>query len=286
LANRHDPDIAVTTAEQLPFAMLHTAMLEAFSDYVVPMRPTLDQFEAMLCQRSFDPALTSVALEDGKPVALWLIGRRKSAGYLISSGTIPSRRGTGLAQMLAMKSETLLKQAGVTSLQLEVISTNAPAIRVYERLGFRVIRELQCYDWPDAPKVFRQTQGITEMNWQTLHPKVSGFRDWSPTWQNADDAVMNLGDRLVCLVAETARATAGYAVVEPQTGTLFQIAVESRYRREGIGSALIAAAAERCVGITRRLLNADAADKGFAAFLEHLGAEKSVLQFEMRKELG
>ncbi|WP_346909696.1 hypothetical protein [uncultured Roseibium sp.] len=57
-----NPGIAITTAEQLSTATLHAAMVEAFSDYVVPMRPTLAQFEAMLRQRSFDPALTSVAL--------------------------------------------------------------------------------------------------------------------------------------------------------------------------------------------------------------------------------
>ena len=260
-------------------------MLEAFSDYVVPMRPSLAQFEAMLCQRSFDPSLTSVALEDGKPVALWLIGRRENAGYLISSGTLPAWRGKGLAQALAGRSEALLKQANVASLQLEVISTNAPAIRVYEKLGFQVTRDLQCYAWADAPEDSRRAHEVTEKNWLALQPAVSNFRDWRPSWQNTDEAVARLGDRLVCLAVETAGETAGYTVVEPETGTLFQIAVNPRYRYKGIGTALIAGAAERAKA-KLRLLNAEAGDKGFARFLERLGAEKSVLQFEMRKELG
>lgn len=280
------PGIAITTAEKLSTVALHAAMLEAFSDYVVPMRPTLAQFEAMLCQRSFDRALTSVGLEDGKPVALWLIGRRENAGYLISSGTLPAWRGKGLAQRLAGRSEALLERAGVTSLQLEVISTNAPAIRVYEKLGFQVTRDLQCYAWPDTPQASRRAHEVTEKDWQALQPAVSDCRDWRPSWQNADHAVANLGDRLAGLTVETEGKIAGYAIVEPESGTLFQIAVHPECRRKGIGTALIAAAAERCAGAKLRLLNADAADHGFEGFLEHLGAEKSVLQFEMRKELG
>ncbi|WP_346895072.1 GNAT family N-acetyltransferase [uncultured Roseibium sp.] len=281
-----DTGIAITTADQLSTAALHAAMLEAFSDYVVPMRPTLAQFTAMLCQRSFDPKLTSVALENGGLIALWLIGCRESTGYLISSGTLPGWRGKGLAQRLASNSEALLKRAGVTSLQLEVISTNAQAIRVYEKLGFQAIRDLQCYAWHGIPEAPRQAHAVTEQDWQAMKPAVSDFRDWRPSWQNADEAVANLGDRLVSLTVETEGKIAGYAVVEPESGTLFQIAVHPEYRGKGIGSMLIASAATRCAEVKLRLLNADAADKGFAAFLERLGAKKSVLQFEMRKELG
>ncbi|WP_346909698.1 GNAT family N-acetyltransferase [uncultured Roseibium sp.] len=184
-----------------------------------------------------------------------LIGRRETAGYLISSGTLPAWRGKGLAQALAGRSEALLKQAGVTSLQLEVISTNAPAIRVYEKLGFQVIRDLQCYAWPGYPDALGQAYEVVQKDWQTLQPAVSRFRDWRPSWQNADEAVSNLGDRLVVLTFETEGNTAGYAIVEPETGTLFQIAVHPEYRQKGIGSTLITAAAERSTGVNLRLLN-------------------------------
>ena len=91
----------------------------------------------------------SVASELKNPLALWLVAEEDGvvAGY-IGSQTVPPesdvmnvavypqfrRRGIAEALVLALCQE--LAKAGNESLTLEVRASNAPAIALYEKLGF------------------------------------------------------------------------------------------------------------------------------------------------------
>lgn len=58
------------------FSQLHSAMNDAFSDYVVPMHLSLQQFSTMMRQRALDLPASSVAVVNGEIAAFWLIGLR------------------------------------------------------------------------------------------------------------------------------------------------------------------------------------------------------------------
>ena len=91
----------------------------------------------------------SIAYELHNPLSLWLVAEMdgRVAGY-IGSQTVPPEsdvmnvavhpdfRRQGIAEDLVNGLWAQLVQAGNTSLTLEVRASNAPAIALYEKLGF------------------------------------------------------------------------------------------------------------------------------------------------------
>ncbi|MBT5433435.1 MAG: hypothetical protein P8Q36_20145 [Alphaproteobacteria bacterium] len=72
------------------------AMIDAFSDYQLPLNLTLRSFQFMMVQRGLDLNASRVAVVDGSVAAIWLVAVRERNAYLISSGTRPRFRSKGL----------------------------------------------------------------------------------------------------------------------------------------------------------------------------------------------
>ena len=94
----------------------------------------------------------SVASELDNQWALWLVAEEDDVvtGYIGSQTSIdetdvmnvavhPDYRRRGIAEMLINALVTELKNRGSHALMLEVRASNAPAIALYEKLGFRQV---------------------------------------------------------------------------------------------------------------------------------------------------
>ena len=91
----------------------------------------------------------SIASELKNPLALWLVAEFQGevAGYIGSQSVLPEsdvmnvavnpvHRRKGIAEALVLALCDALKAGGNESLTLEVRASNAPAIALYEKLGF------------------------------------------------------------------------------------------------------------------------------------------------------
>lgn len=91
----------------------------------------------------------SIACELNNPLSLWLVAELDGqvVGYIGSQSVPPESdvmnvavspafRRQGIAEKLVLTLCEALAKAGNTSLTLEVRATNAPAIALYEKLGF------------------------------------------------------------------------------------------------------------------------------------------------------
>ena len=97
-----------------------------------------------------DPwSLSSVASELKNPLALWLVAVEEDVvcGYIGSQSVMgesdmmnvavnPDFRRKGIGEALVGALSDALKALGNTNLTLEVRASNAPAIALYEKLGF------------------------------------------------------------------------------------------------------------------------------------------------------
>ena len=94
----------------------------------------------------------SVASELDNKWALWLVAREDETvvGYIGSQTAVdetdvmnvavhPDYRRRGIAEALIVELVAELKQRGSHALMLEVRSSNAPAIALYEKLGFQQV---------------------------------------------------------------------------------------------------------------------------------------------------
>ncbi len=76
---------------------------------------------------------------------IWLIG---DEGHITNVGILPEYRRRGLAETLVKALLAEAEQRGVTAETLEVRVSNAPAIALYEKLGFRPAGRRRGY-YPD-----------------------------------------------------------------------------------------------------------------------------------------
>lgn len=84
----------------------------------------------------FDPDASEVAIHEGTPVAATLLTHYEGAPMLAFSLTLPAWRRRGLARGGILRAVRRLRDAGYDSLSLAVTVGNAPAVRLYESLGF------------------------------------------------------------------------------------------------------------------------------------------------------
>lgn len=242
---------------------LHPPMLDAFSDYVVPLQPSKDALLEILTSRGFDPKASFVALEDGEVAAFWGVGARARKRYLIMSGTRIAHQGKGLASSLGRASIAAAKAAGCESFTLEVIAGNDKALGLYRKLGFEVARTVNCYRLnhpsPDGSR-------CEKTDFDTARRAFKKHSKWMPTWQNADETISAL--ELTCFLHPEG------AVVASKGGLVHQIAAATQTALTD----LLAAAAT--LG-PLTFVNIEASDTELNTLLEGLGAEKFVEQSEM-----
>ncbi len=97
-------------------------------------------------------ATTLVVRQDGQVVAEAVLLRRKTragvCGRLYSLGVAPERRGAGLGRLLVDQCLDILRAESARAVVLEVDAANQAAITLYERLGFRRVRQLRDYYGP------------------------------------------------------------------------------------------------------------------------------------------
>ncbi len=100
----------------------------------------------------------SIRSELGNPYAIWLVAMEGQTlcGYLgvqygpdggdiLTVAASPEYRGKGVARQLLEVMIRQLKQKGLQWLTLEVRPSNAPALRLYEALGFRPVGRRKRY---------------------------------------------------------------------------------------------------------------------------------------------
>lgn len=73
-------------------------------------------------------------------------------GHITQICVAPQIQNSGVGRALLLRSLGGLRRAGCHEVSLTVTAENAPAIRLYERLGFRVLREFAAHVWErDGP---------------------------------------------------------------------------------------------------------------------------------------
>ena len=243
---------------------LHDAMLAAFSDYVVPMRPDAATFKALLGSRGFDPAASFVAVEDDEIIGFWNVATRNTNRYLIGSGTRIGRRGRGLASRLGAAAISAAENSGIESFWLEVIEGNTGAEHLYQKMGFHVTRRLDCYRL-DHPSPDRSSCNQSDIG--TVANAIRRYSTWEPTWQNALETISGL--------QPTSFLHEKGGVIVGAGGLVHQIAAGDPAALED----LLAAAA---TAGSLTFVNIDTADSTLGSLLQKLGAHRFISQFEMR----
>jgi ribosomal protein S18 acetylase RimI-like enzyme len=109
------------------------------SSYARESQLTDGEWRARIARWSGDIGIGFLAIDKDAACGIagaFLRSNHPARAQLISMWTAPSHRGRGIGRMLVDDVAGWARGRGASVLDLFVVSTNAPAIRFYERLGF------------------------------------------------------------------------------------------------------------------------------------------------------
>lgn len=277
---------------------IHETFLQSFSDYQVPMKMSLEYFERLMRRNGFRPELSAGAFAEGRLVGIVLNGMRIRDGartiYDTGTGVVPEYRGSGVGDGLLKYIDTLCAQNQVETYLLEVIQNNDSAVHLYEKQGFLAKRGLNCYSLKGRPTIeakpavcvedgqlrYREI-AMDKVPWE----HVERFWDYAPSWQNDQEAVRAVSDSFICLLAEWDGALIGYGIAGKKNGDIAQLAVDKAYRRRGVAASILQELQSIAQSRGMTALNVDEHDEGMNAFLNRMGFQLYLTQYEMEKKI-
>jgi len=258
-----------------------TALFNAgYSDYFVPLKLDRAGLEFTLAVCDVDLGASRVALENGEPAAFAFLGLRGDEGWIGGMGTAPPhrRKGLGEAALRAVLEEA--RTRGAVSVRLEVIEQNAPARKLYRKLGFEHVRDLGVWTLDTAPPRVTAAQSAS---FDDAHAWIVANRVQHEPWQRADETVAHLrekGVRIEGMTYERDGETAGALLYQHGQGLpgVTQLASRDEQAATHLLTALAA------LGDGLRLLNLPAGEPAETA-LTLLRARRDILQHELRLTL-
>jgi ribosomal protein S18 acetylase RimI-like enzyme len=275
------------TLETTSIEIVHKTFLDAFSDYQVRMDLPLYKLKQMLQRRGYVSEISMGAFKDELLVGLVLNGFRNWNGkptvYDTGTGVIGDYRKQGITSSMLLNIRALLKEREIEQYLLEVIQINTPAVELYKKQGFQIIRNLVCYKLdknkynPISTYEVEHFDTINSTYWTLL----TSFWDFIPSWQNSIDSINAASDTFKYCFVHFEDAIVGYGIIDKKTGDIPQIAVHKQHRRKGIGRSIVTELLKSTESQNIAVINVDEHSKSTRDFLLELGFQYNVSQFEM-----
>lgn len=274
------------------FSSLHQKFVEAFSDYSRPFEFNERQFRNHIVLNAVDLTRSVGCYRGDELIGFSLNGfgrwEGKSTVYDAGTAVIPSHRRLGASETMFEMMVPVFRDSGAEQFLLEVITTNEPAVNLYKKLGFEVLRELLLLEAPGQLKIGREpnmditVRGITAADL----PLFAHFWDGAPSWQNSNEAIQRSEQIKKILGAFIGERCVGYIVFSSGLGRVAQFVVDKNHRNRGIGNRLLMAMQDDLAeGCKMQVLNIDSAVADTVKFLMSRGFERVLSQFEMIKPL-
>ncbi|HEY2868620.1 MAG TPA: GNAT family N-acetyltransferase [Gaiellales bacterium] len=267
----------VVPAAELGTAKLLEVFNAGFSDYLVPLR--LDEATLRTHLHDNDIALdrSPVALAE-EPAAFALLGVRGQDGWIGGMATVPAQRRQGLARGMLDAAIESAREAGCSTVWLEVVDRNTAAVALYRARGFAQVRDLTVWSLPAAERAGEALRKVDELEAQAW---IAAHREEREPWQRADGTLSRLretGAALRGLVLERSGEVAGAIVYrDATTVSVFQLAAADD---EAAAALLCAAANGRDLHVTNAPV-----DGRVSRVLAGRGATAIAGQHEMRLDL-
>lgn len=275
--------------ENIEISNIHEAFLNAFSDYVVPMKISLEQFQRLLIRRGYQAKNSVGVFQDDQLVGFVLTSTRQwqstPTTYVIGLGLSPEHRGHGLAKAL-MQQATLYNESHTQQFLLEVITSNQPALKLYQSLGYQIGRELLCFSILKTDLIPSLANHVAiEISQHAPDYDLSNFWDKHTSWQYSKDTLATEPNHFIYATAYIDQNLVGYGVIDPISGDIYQLAVHPEHRRQGIACSILSTLCQQTESPKIGYSNIDANNHSMIAFLQKQQFKLMISQYEMHYSL-
>lgn len=279
--------------EMLP--VVHKTFLEAFKDYAMDASGVTEITKLnRALKNGIDWDASVGVFHDDEMAGFTMAGIDDWKGdryaYDICTGIVREHRGKGIAGMMFDFMVPKLKEKGVVKFALEVLQVNEAAVKAYTKTGFSITREFDCFELKLDDADFSQTLKEPVFLKRIPQQDITGFADfldWEPSWENSLNSIARIPDTVYVFAGIREGLAAGTIVYYPALNWVLNLAVKKNFRRRGIAASMLKQLTEK-VNLPKdhiRVINVESTDAGMIAFLEKIGFELEIKQFEMEMEL-
>ena len=179
------------SARSLPPAERAELFNAAYEGYLIPFHVDTAALEFMDDAFDLDLDASRIAFRDGEPVGLGNLGVRGEDAWIGGVGVVAPARRSGVGEALMRGLHEQARERGVRRVWLEVIFENAGAFALYEKLGYRTVRDVAVWSLPASDE---NAAAAREVPAAEAHTRIRELGDERAPWQRADETIANYGD--------------------------------------------------------------------------------------------
>jgi ribosomal protein S18 acetylase RimI-like enzyme len=252
----------------------------SFSGYLLPMETTPVELATFYRAHQLDLAWTILMhTEAGEFVGFCCVGIRNTRSWCGNLGIAPKFRGRGLGKILLNQVITLTREAGLKTLQLETITKNEPAFKLYKGAGFSTLRTLHSLRLATADLREQQTN-ITFAPLTSELPFACLQNQVRPCWQREPASILSTAHEVL---ASTSLPDS-IALCYQRTSNLMRVQsviLSPATEKEALAALLVAAAGE----IPQILIPSEPENSQVLLLARELGGRETLRFYEMELAL-
>jgi ribosomal protein S18 acetylase RimI-like enzyme len=269
--------VKIKDLSSTPFEEVIACFLKAFEGYFVKLPEDIEYWRSRFIIARVDWSL-SYGMFDGEKLVGYIINgidqhNGQPTAYNTGTGVLSEYRGKAIVDQLYDHALPLLKAQKIEKCLLEVICENERAIKVYERIGFKITRHLRTFSG-NLPET---TSGKRFQKCHFSQVLYSGlYKAEHYAWDNSAEAIkMSDNIQTYCLMdGDTPEA---YFSIDP-AGNIVQLESKSRDYKHLLNAA-------GSVAREVKLKNVDAQRNELLKELQKLHFSNPVNQYEMEMSL-
>ncbi len=211
----------------------------SFESYLVPIQFNVSQFLTMLRKDGIDLTASRILLVDGVPSGVALIARRGSlrACRLAAMGITTGMRGRGAGTWFMNELIHEARGRGERGMVLEVIEQNGPAVALYKKAGFEIVRRLLGFTRKGKDTMEGGAGPLEEIDLRKAGSLVSQFGLSDLPWQLSGETIAQLNPP-----ARAYKNGPAYAVIsnpEAEHVVVWSVLVEPDMRGKNLGAEML-----------------------------------------------
>jgi len=270
----HIQNLSTTDLEDIIFSIL-----VSFDGYFVTMPSETAYWASRFKSGRVDFSLSFGMFDKDVLVGFIINGIDNFNGQLTAfntgTGVVPKFRKQGIVAKLYAHAFPIFKRRGINHCALEVIQSNAVAIRVYERIGFSIQKSYNCFKGKLSSS--REEARLEKKDFSSIENKFHHFY----AWDNCNEAIDKSEESTYQTfeVFDFKSQKIGFFVINPQSGYLPQFEIYERSRVQH-WQVLFDGVAQIAEDI--KINNVDVRRKSLVEALLGLGLRNNINQFEMQ----
>ncbi|HET9911247.1 MAG TPA: GNAT family N-acetyltransferase [Anaerolineales bacterium] len=224
-------------ASNYPLPDLVKFLNRGFEAYFVPIQFNTVTFLDMLRKDGIDLTASRVLILDDQPCGLALIARRGWVSRLAAMGIATEVRGKGAGSWFMKGLIDEARRRGEREMVLEVIEQNEPAVKLYEKSGFQVVRRLIGFTHRDKEAEENERGALHKIDLREMGQLVSQHGLPDLPWQLSGESIAQMNPP-ACAYSK-GQAYMAISNPEAEQVVVWSLLVELEARGKNLGANLL-----------------------------------------------